>query len=88
LAARRQGTVVIVGFLKPAVIDPMYILNNDLRIIGCEPFLRYNTQAMQLLEYKKVNLKPLVSAIMPLKDVKQAFDSLYTGQNSLVMLKP
>jgi Zn-dependent alcohol dehydrogenase len=40
------------------------------------------------LEYKKVNLKPLVSAIMPLKDVKQAFDSLYTGQNSLVMLKP
>ena len=88
LAARRQGTVVIVGFLKPAVIDPMYILNNDLRIIGCEPFLRYNTQAMQLLEYKKVNIKPLVSAIMPLKDVKQAFDSLYTGQNSLVMLKP
>jgi threonine dehydrogenase-like Zn-dependent dehydrogenase len=87
-AARRQGTVVLIGFLKPAMIDPMYILNNNLRIIGCEPFLRYNMQAMQLMEHKKVDCKPLIPAIMPLDDVKKAFDSLYAGQNSLVMLKP
>jgi len=87
-AARRQGTIVIIGFLKPAMIDPMYILNNNLRIIGCEPFLRYNMQALQLMEHKKVDCRPLISEIMPLADVKKAFDSLYTGQNSLVMLKP
>ena len=88
IAVRREGTVAIVGFLKPAVMDPIYILNKHLRIIGCEPFLRYNVQALRLMEYKKVNCKPLISEIMPLKDVKKAFDSLYSGQNSLVMLRP
>ena len=87
-AARREGTIAIVGFPKPAEIDPIYILNKHLKIIGCEPFLRYNLQAMKMMEYKRINCKPLVSAIMPLKDVQQAFDSLYQGKNTLVMLKP
>ena len=64
------------------------ILNKHLKIIGCEPFLRYNLQAMKMMEYKRINCKPLVSAIMPLTDVQQAFDSLYQGKNTLVMLKP
>ena len=88
IAVRREGTIAIVGFLKPAIIDPVALLNKHLKIIGCEPFLRYNVQALKLMEYKKVNCKPLISEIMPLKDVKKAFDSLYSGKNSLVMLKP
>jgi threonine dehydrogenase-like Zn-dependent dehydrogenase len=88
IAVRREGTIAIVGFLQPAVIDPIYLLNKHLKIIGCEPFLRYNVQALKLMEHKRVNCKPLISEIMPLKDVKKAFDSLYSGQNSLVMLKP
>jgi (R,R)-butanediol dehydrogenase/meso-butanediol dehydrogenase/diacetyl reductase len=87
IAVRREGTIAIVGFLKPALIDPVDLLNKHLKIIGCEPFLRYNVQALKLMEYKKVNCKPLISEIMPLQDVKKAFDSLYSGQNSLVMLK-
>ena len=49
---------------------------------------RYNIQAMRLMEYKQVNCKPVVSAIMPLEDVGEAFDSLYAGENLLVMLEP
>ena len=60
----------------------------EIRIIGCEPFLRYNLQAMRLMEYKRVNCKSLVSEIMPLNEVNKAFDSLYQGDNLLVMLKP
>ena len=88
LAVRHEGTIAIVGFLKPAIIDPIILLNKHLRIIGCEPFLRYNVQALRLMEYKKINCKPLISEIMPLQDVKKAFDSLYSGKNSLVMLRP
>jgi (R,R)-butanediol dehydrogenase/meso-butanediol dehydrogenase/diacetyl reductase len=87
-AVRREGTIAIVGFPKPVELDPMYILNRHLRIIGCEPFLRYNLQVMKLMEYKRVNCKPLISEIMPLTDVQKAFDSLYEGKNLLVMLKP
>ena len=47
-----------------------------------------NAQALKMLEYKRIKCKPLVSAVMPLADVQQAFDSLYQGKNTLVMLKP
>ena len=87
-AARREGTVAIVGFPKPAELDPIYWLEKHLKIIACEPFLRYNVQALKMMEYKRINCRPLVSAVMPLADVQQAFDSLYQGKNALVMLKP
>jgi Zn-dependent alcohol dehydrogenase len=45
-------------------------------------------QALKMMEYKRINCRPLVSAVMPLADVQQAFDSLYQGKNALVMLKP
>jgi len=88
LAVRREGTIAIVGFPTPVTLDPIYWLTKHLRIIGCDPMLRYNLEAMKLMQYKQVNCKPLVSEIMPLEDVQRAFDSLYSGENLLVMLKP
>jgi len=87
-AVRREGTVAIVGFPKPVALDPIYWLTKHLRIIGCDPMGKYNLEAMKLLQYGQVNCKPIVSEIMPLADVKKAFDSLYAGENLLVMLKP
>jgi len=88
MAVRREGTIAIVGFPKPAEINPIYWLTKHLRIIGCDPMLKYNLEAMKLMQYKQVNCKPLVSEIMPLEDVGKAFDSLYAGENLLVMLEP
>ncbi len=88
LAVRREGTVAIVGFPKPIELNPIHWLTKHLRVIGCDPMGRYNVQAMRLMEYKQVNCKPLVSEIMPLEDVTKAFDSLYEGENLLVMLEP
>ena len=88
LAVRREGTIAIIGFPKPVELNPIYWLTKHLRIIGCDPMGRYNIRAMRLMEYKQVNCKPIISAIMPLEDVQQAFDSLYAGENLLVMLKP
>ena len=86
--ARREGTVAIVGFPKPVALDPIYWLTKHLRIIGCDPAGMYNMEAMRLMQYQQVNCKPLVSEIMPLADAQKAFDSLYSGENLLVMLKP
>ncbi len=44
--------------------------------------------ALKLLEYKRVNVKPLITEIIPLKDVQRAFDSMYSGGNIGVLLKP
>ena len=32
------------------------------------------SQALKMLEYKRINCKPIVSAVMPLADVQQAFN--------------
>lgn len=88
IAVRREGTIAIVGFPKPVELDPIYWLTKHLRIIGCDPLLRYNIQAMKLMQYKRVDCRALISEIMPLEDVKRAFDSLYAGKNLLVMLAP
>jgi threonine dehydrogenase-like Zn-dependent dehydrogenase len=88
IAARREGTIAIVGFPQPKAIDPIYWLTKHLRIIGCDPMGKYNLQAMTLMQYKQVDARSLVSKTMPLSDVQQAFDSLYSGENLLVMLKP
>ena len=88
LAARREGTVAIVGFPKPVALDPIYWLVKHLRVIGCDPGGTYNWEAMRLMQYKQVDCRKLVSTVMPLKDVSKAFDSLYAGENVLVMLEP
>lgn len=88
LAVRREGTIAIVGFPKPVELNPIYWLTKHLKIIGCDPLGRYNIQAMRLMEYKQVDCRSLVSEIMPLEDVGKAFESLYAGENLLVMLKP
>ncbi len=87
-AARREGTVAIIGFPKPAEIDPIYWLTKHLRIIGCDPMLKYNMQALKLMQYRRVDARKLVSAVMPLEDVKEAFESLYSGKNILVEIAP
>ena len=69
-------------------MDPIYWLVKHLRIIGCDPGGKYNWEAMRLMQYKQVDCRALVSRIMPLESVKEAFDSLYSGENLLVMLAP
>ena len=88
MAVRRKGMVALLGFPQPAEINPFYWLGKQLRFICCDPTLMYNIRAMNLMKYKRVDCRPLVSAIMPLADVGKAFDSLYAGENLLVMLAP
>lgn len=88
IAVRREGTIAIVGFPRPAALDPIHWLTKHLSIIGCDPGGRYNIQALKLMQYKQVDCRNLVSAAMPLEDVGKAFDSLYAGENLLVALEP
>ncbi len=83
---RRGGIVVVTGIVAPGEINPFLWLMKDLRLathLG-GPI----TTSWHLIANKQVNVKPLVSAIMPLKDVQRAFDSMYSGENIVVLLKP
>jgi len=88
MLVRREGVVSLLGFPEPAEINPILWLAKRIRFICSDPSLRYNMQAMKLMQYKQVDCKKLISATMPLADVGKAFDSLYAGENILVQLAP
>jgi threonine dehydrogenase-like Zn-dependent dehydrogenase len=44
--------------------------------------------ALNLMANRRVNVKPMISEILPLDDVQRAFDSLWSGKNIVSMVKP
>ena len=85
--ARRGGTIVLAGFVPPTEINPVIWILKNLRLIG-ELGSSPLSLSMRLIVNKQVNVKPLISAIMPLEDAQRAFDSMYSGENIVVLLKP
>ena len=83
---RCGGIVVITGLLAPSEVNPLHWLLKNLRFAAHlgGPL----TTALRLIAQRQVNVKPLISAIMPLEDVQKAFDSMYSGENIAVLLKP
>jgi threonine dehydrogenase-like Zn-dependent dehydrogenase len=84
---RQQGRVVIVGMPAPAELDRSYWIPKQIRVEGVRVKGAGMPNALRLLEYKRVSVKPLI-LVLPLKDVQRAFDSLYSGENIAVLLKP
>jgi len=42
---------------------------------------------LRMLQYKRVNVRPMISAIMPLAETQRGFDSMYSRENIAVLLK-
>lgn len=85
---RVQGRVILVGYTESAELDATSWLRKQVRIEGSLNRGAKIATALRLLEYKRVNVKPLITEIIPLKDVQRAFDSMYSGENIGVLLKP
>ena len=83
---RRGGIIVLVGFVEPMEVNPSFWVWKRLRFMANWGG-SINT-AMSLIAHRQVNVKPLISAIIPLEEAQRAFDSMYSGKNIVVLLKP
>jgi threonine dehydrogenase-like Zn-dependent dehydrogenase len=89
---RRGGTVGLAGWLPPKEIDPMKWWAKQIKFTGVAggfggpSGLIYT--AMRLIANKQVNVKPLISEIIPLSDAQRAFDSMFSGDNIVALLTP
>ncbi len=89
---RRAGIIGVAGHLPPTEIDPMVWYRKQIRFaviaggFGGPSGLIYTS--MRLIANKQVNVKPMISEIIPLEDVQRAFDSMYSGENIVALLKP
>ena len=83
---RLGGTIALTGFINPMQADPRLWTEKQLTLRGhiSGPV----KMALNLMENKSVDVRPLISEIMPLEDAQRGFDSIRSGQNIAVLLKP
>jgi len=89
---KMYGVIPIAGFIAPIEVDPALWVVKELKLIGFRagpPEHRDSiSTAISLLKNRQIDIKPLITEIIPLEDVKRAFDSVYGGENIAVLLKP
>ena len=85
---RRGGIVVITGWGVSEDINPTLWSVRQITVTGKLVHPGSTTLPMDLVAQRRVNVKPIISAIMPLEDIQRAFDSMYSGENIGVLLKP
>jgi threonine dehydrogenase-like Zn-dependent dehydrogenase len=44
--------------------------------------------ALNLIAHGQVDVKPMISEIIPLDEVQRGFDSIWSGENIVVLLQP
>ena len=83
---RLGGTIALTGFVNPMQVDPRIWVEKQLTIKGhiSGPV----KTALNLMENKLVDVRPLISEIMPLENAQRGFDSIRSGENIAVLLKP
>jgi len=89
---KMYGIIPIAGFIPPTEVDPALWLMKEIRLLSFRSGPRWQKDpmatAMQLMANRQVDVKPLITAIMPLDEVQKGFDSVYNGDNIAVILKP
>ena len=83
---RRGGSIVTTGVLSPEETDTAPWMIKELKLSShmSGPI----SASLKLMEYKRVNLKPLITEIIPLDEIQRAFDSMYSGENIVALVKP
>lgn len=83
---RHGGTIALTGFVVPMEVEPALWIEKQLTVKA--HFSGPITAALNLMAHKLVDVKPLISEIMPLEDAQRGFDSIRDGKSLGVLLKP
>jgi threonine dehydrogenase-like Zn-dependent dehydrogenase len=84
----RRGKIILVGMTAPAAPNTGVWVSKEVRIEGALHMGQEMVPALKLLEYKRANVEPCITEIMPLTEAQRAFDSLHDQTNIAVLLKP
>ena len=74
-------------FLSLIILGPGHTVNSTVLspdFVGATP----TAAVMRLMESKQVDVRPLISQIVPLEEAQRAFDSMYSGESVAPLLKP
>jgi len=90
-SVRKGGTVVLVGNIAPQVTLPLQkVVTRQIRLQGSCASAGEYPRAIALLTSGAINVKPLITAIVPLEEGPRWFERLYAREPNLlkVVLTP
>jgi (R,R)-butanediol dehydrogenase/meso-butanediol dehydrogenase/diacetyl reductase len=81
---RRAGTTVLAGvFDRPGMVDFSSLSFTERSMVGSSIYIDEGRQAIDLLAKKTIDLTPLITSSVPLKDaVKLGFEALLTDKDA------
>jgi 2-desacetyl-2-hydroxyethyl bacteriochlorophyllide A dehydrogenase len=88
---RKGGTVVLIGNISPKIELPLQsVVTREIRVQGSCAINGEYEMVLDLLAAKRLDVKPLISAVAPLSDGAEWFERLYNREPGLnkVILKP
>ncbi len=90
-SVRKGGTVILIGNIFPEVTLPLQkVVTRQIRLQGSCASAGEYSQAIELLASGAIQVKPLISAIVPLEEGPHWFERLYAREPNLmkVILTP
>jgi len=85
---RFEGTVIIVGAPAPAALPTGKWLTKRVTVRGVVHMGEKMFPSLRLMEHRRVDVRPMITEVVPLEDTQRGFESLRDGQNIAVLLKP
>ncbi len=87
---RKGGTVVIAGVcLHPVETFVSNIILRELTLKGSMLFHSAEfATALRLIRDKRIDVAPLITSVMPLDDINEAFEMAVRGEGGKILIKP
>lgn len=83
---KRGGSIVLAGFVSPMEVNPMVWTVKRIKVVGI--LGGRMSDAFNVIFHKQIDPKPLISEIISFDECQRAVDSVYSGKNLAVLLKP
>src|SRR5438552_13778573 len=84
-SVRKAGSVILVGNISPEVTLPLQqVVTRQIRLQGSCASAGEFPKAIELLSNGSIRVKPLITAVAPLRDGPQWFERLYAREPNLV----
>jgi (R,R)-butanediol dehydrogenase/meso-butanediol dehydrogenase/diacetyl reductase len=83
---RPSGRLVLVGISGPTEISPAELMRRETEIKGSLGFWNEYADALQLQKLRMVETKEMVTKVVPLNDIQEAFDELLQAKGHIKIL--
>ncbi len=83
---RRGGKIVVAGQIPPTEVNPGLWIPKQLKIAAVfrqTPMII----ALNLIARNQVDVKPMISEVIPLAEIQRAFDSMWSGKNIVSLVE-